>query len=203
MYAGSHGAFRGPMHCATTTLRERGIIGLYRGGASWVLFAGPRSAVRFGTFDTLTTLSAQRDLPARLGPSAVDTANGFMAGIVEAALCQTPNQVIAIKMVHDAAPRGPKRYQGLVHAMQCIAQEHGLRGFFQGMGPAVLKGAVTNSIRFFGYGWLKRLIQSDHEAEHGAGSAPHSPPGNRCSLVGALAPCLLSRASQSTLSRPT
>ena len=32
----------------------------------------------------------------------MDMVNGMLAGAVEAVLCQTPNQVIAIKMIHDA-----------------------------------------------------------------------------------------------------
>ena len=31
------------------------------------------------------------------------------AGIVEAVLCQTPSQVIGIKLIHDQSPRGPKQ----------------------------------------------------------------------------------------------
>jgi len=173
LFAGE-GGFRGPLHCTSVTLREHGIMGLDRGGASWVMFAGPRSAVRFGTFDTLSRFAASRDLPERIGQSAVDTANGFMAGIVEAALCQTPNQVIAIKMVHDSAPRGPKRYTGFAHAVSCIAREEGLGGFFQGVGPAVLKGAVTNSIRFVGYGHIKRWMQQGAHEQDGA-PAPLAP----------------------------
>ena len=160
MHAGAD-AYRGPFDVAARTVRERGVIGLYRGGASWVLFAGPRSAVRFGTFDALSGVSRSRDLPARFGQSTVDTAAGFLAGIVEAALCQTPNQVISIKMTHDASPRGPNQYQGMVHAIGCMYRADGLLGFYAGLGPAVLKGAVTNSIRFLGFGRLKRLIQGE------------------------------------------
>ena len=79
----------------------------------------------------------------RFGQATVDTVNGFAAGIVEAALCQTPNQVIAIKMIHDQSPRGPKRYSGLAHAVACMYRESGVLGFYQGLGPAVAKGAAT------------------------------------------------------------
>ena len=160
LYAGAD-AYKGAMDCAVKTVRERGPLGLYRGGLSWILFGGPRSAVRFATFDALSSASAQHDLPSRVGQSAVDTANGFAAGIVEAALCQTPNQVIAIKMIHDQSPRGPKRYRGLAHAVASMYREAGVLGFYQGVGPAVAKGAATNAIRFLFYGRLKRLVQGD------------------------------------------
>jgi len=166
--------FSGPLDCAAKTVRERGVLGLYRGGASWVVFAGPRSAVRFATFDALSGLSRQRGLPERFGQSTVDTANGFMAGIVEAALCQTPNQVIAIKMIHDQSPGGPRQDQGFVHAVGSMWRADGVGGFFQGIGPAVLKGAVTNSIRFLGFGRIKHLIQGDPTPD-GAPPPPLAP----------------------------
>ena len=54
------------------------------------------------------------------------------AGVGEAALCQTPNQNIQVKMVHDSSPRGPKAYRGLLHAVPRIYGEFGFaKGFFQ------------------------------------------------------------------------
>lgn len=173
LFAGAD-KYRNSFHCASVTLRERGVLGLYRGGASWFLFAGPRSAVRFGTFEFLSKQTAQRGLPESYGKATVDTANGFAAGIVEAALCQTPNQVLAIKLIHDQSPRGPKQYSGLAHVSRHIWQEHGLGGFFQGLSPAIAKGAATNAIRFFGYGHLKRLMQGPPRAD-GAPPPPLTP----------------------------
>lgn len=79
--------------------------------------------------------------------------------VVEAALCQTPNQVLAIKLIHDQSPRGPKQYTGLLHVSRHILSESGVGGFFQGLAPAVAKGAATNAIRFLGFGELKRAMQ--------------------------------------------
>ena len=158
LFAGAD-RYRNAFHCAAVTVRTHGLLGLYRGGASWFVFAGPRSAVRFGTFEALSGAAARQGLPERHGRSAVDTANGFLAGIVEAALCQTPNQVMAIKMIHDQSPRGPKQYTGLAHVVASIWRADGLGGFFQGVGPAVAKGAATNAIRFLGYGQIKRWMQ--------------------------------------------
>ena len=164
LFAGAD-RYRSSLHCASVTVRERGLLGLYRGGASWFLFAGPRSAVRFGAFDALSGAASRRGLPEQYGPSVVDTANGFLAGITEAMLCQTPNQVIAIKMIHDQSPRGPKQYTGLAHCVASIWRGEGFVGFFQGVGPAVAKGAATNAVRFLGFGQLKRLIQGSPAAD--------------------------------------
>lgn len=158
LFAGAD-KYRSTWHCTVDTVQKYGFRGLYTGGQSWALFAGPRSAVRFFTFDTLSSVSVDNGLPQRFGKASVDTVNGFVAGIMEAALCQTPNQVIGIKMIHDQSPRGPKHYSGIAHCMASMWRTDGLPGFFQGMGPAVLKGATTNAIRFLGYGQIKRAIQ--------------------------------------------
>ena len=158
LFAGAE-KYKSAWHCATTTVRRDGFFGLYRGGASWILFAGPRSAVRFGAFEALSGASERGQLPDRFGKPAMDMVNGMLAGAVEAVLCQTPNQVIAIKMIHDASPRGPRRYKGLVHAVGTMWRENGFLGFYQGVVPAVVKGASTNLIRFPVYGMLKRLVQ--------------------------------------------
>ena len=43
LFAGE-GRYRSVWHCVRETVRQDGFLGLYRGGASWILFAGPRSA---------------------------------------------------------------------------------------------------------------------------------------------------------------
>lgn len=103
----------------------------------------------------------------------MDMVNGMLAGATEGVLCQTPNQVIAIKMIHDASPRGPRRYKGLIHAVATMWRENGFLGFYQGVVPAVVKGAATNLIRFPVYGMLKRIVQgSDRDS---AGAVPLTP----------------------------
>jgi solute carrier family 25 citrate transporter 1 len=176
--------YRGSIDCVVRTVKQHGLAGLYRGGMSWVVFAGPRSAVRFGVFEALSAASREHGLPALYGAAAVDTTNGFFAGLFEAALCQTPNQVIAIKMIHDQAPGGPHQYRiwqpmagvrtAFPHTVASIWRAERLLGFFQGVGPATLKGAVTNAIRFLGYGAIKRVLQGEPAAD-GAPAAPLAP----------------------------
>ena len=69
-------------------------------------------------------------------------------------LGQTPNQSIQIKLLHDASPAVEvKRYSHLPFLRACaaIARYHGPLSFYDGLGPAVAKGALTNSVRFVGY----------------------------------------------------
>ena len=86
---------------------------------------------------------------------------GLGAGACEAALCQTPNQSIQIKLLHDASPAvSVKQYSHLPFFRACaaIARTHGVLSFYDGLGPAVAKGALTNSVRFVGYKGITRQL---------------------------------------------
>ena len=122
--------FTSPLHCAAHTVRTRGVRGLYTGFAPFIVFAGPRSAIRFFAFEQLSAASRRAGVEAR-NHAASDTACGFGAGLCEAALAQTPNQAISTKMLHDASPAGSQRYRSFFHATRSIYAEHGFwRGFF-------------------------------------------------------------------------
>jgi len=119
---------------------QHGPLGLYQGGASWLVAAGPRAAVRFGSFGALSDSAAGQALRERHGRAVSDLAAGLVSGALEAALVQTPNQAVQVKMVHDQSPQGPQRYRSLPHAVRSIHREFGfVKGFLEGMGPTVLK----------------------------------------------------------------
>jgi solute carrier family 25 citrate transporter 1 len=166
-------SFRGPIHCALYTLRTHGPLGLYVGFSSFVAFAGPRSAIRWGAYETLRSTAGASPWARRQRASQVEAACGLGAGVAEAALGQTPSQAIATKMLHDASPAGPKRLRGLWHAVHTIYSEHGVRrGFFCGLQPSVIKGGATNCIRFPVYGALKRLLGGDDPSQPAAPLSP-------------------------------
>ena len=164
--------FTSPLHCAAHTVRTRGVRGLYTGFAPFIVFAGPRSAIRFFAFEQLSAASRRAGVEAR-NHAASDTACGFGAGLCEAALAQTPNQAISTKMLHDASPAGSQRYRSFLHATRSIYAEHGFwRGFFCGLEPAVIKGAATNCIRFPTFGAIKRSMQRRDGADPAAPLPP-------------------------------
>jgi solute carrier family 25 citrate transporter 1 len=148
----------GAVHCFRETVKTRGLRGLYSGCAPWFLFAGPRSAVRFAAFDFLSEDASKT--------ASWDFLCGLGAGACEAALCQTPNQSIQIKLLHDASPAVVvKRYSHFPfpRAVAAIARHHGVRSFYDGLYPAVAKGALTNCVRFVGY---KGLLRAAGKEEH-------------------------------------
>eukprot|EP00964_Phaeocystis_antarctica_P123133 scaffold86790_cov73-Phaeocystis_antarctica.AAC.5 len=113
--------YTGTLDCIRRTVRgQHGPLGLYQGGASWLVAAGPRAAVRFGSFGALSDSAAGQALRERHGRAVSDLAAGLFSGALEAALVQTPNQAIQVKMVHDQSPQGPQRYRSLLHAVSLL-----------------------------------------------------------------------------------
>ena len=117
LYAGSD-KFAGPLDCFARTLRTTGVLGLYNGGQSFFLFSPMRALVRFNTFEQLRdTKASQRLRQTSHGKRTSDLLCGVGAGVADAVLCQTPSNQIQVKMVHDRAPKGPRRYRSFVHAV--------------------------------------------------------------------------------------
>ena len=157
--AGTGSGYNGAIHCFRQTIKTNGLRGLYSGCAPWFAFAGPRSAVRFAAFEFLS-----KDAPKTSG---FDFLCGLGAGACEAALCQTPNQSIQIKLLHDASPAVvEKRYSHLPFFRACvaIARHHGIMAFYDGLYPAVAKGALTNCVRFVGYKGILRASGREENA---------------------------------------
>lgn len=189
--AGRIELYRGPLHCAALTVREHGFRGLYRGFDGWVVFAGPRHASRFATYEA--TMSAAKRLGVRGEQqlALADTVCGFLSGMVEAALVQTPNQAVSVKMLHDQSPAGLQQYRGMnfFQAARAIHTEHGfVRGFYCGLEPAVIKGASTNCIRFPVFNAIKRWFQRDDaRGSDGATAASRPLPVRQSLAAGAFA----------------
>ena len=111
LYAGSS-AYTGPLDVVQRTFRTAGLLGLYSGGASFVIFSPLRAVVRFTTFERLRITARSQQLRETPGGKRLsDLGCGVLAGAADGALCQTPSNAIAVKMVHDQSPRGPRQYR--------------------------------------------------------------------------------------------
>ncbi|GAB5035288.1 tricarboxylate transport mitochondrial [Nannochloropsis oceanica] len=154
--------FTGPLDCVRYTLRTKGPFGLYKGLMPWLVFAFPRSAVRFSTYEyashALQNGWGHNDGGGKKDPLLTMTA-GTLAGAMEFLTVGTPMQCIQIKMAQDSYSLKP-RFAGFADAVVGIVRMEGFwGGLYAGTGPTVLKGALNNCIRFSTYSELKHLYQ--------------------------------------------
>ncbi|XP_048374853.1 tricarboxylate transport protein, mitochondrial-like [Sphaerodactylus townsendi] len=137
--------YRGIGHCVRLTVQDHGFRGLYRGLSSLLYGSIPKSAVRFGVFEFLSSYA--KDSNGKLD-SKKSLFCGLGAGVAEAVVVVCPMETVKVKFIHDQGSPNPK-YRGFFHGVREIVQEQGLRGTYQGLTATVLKQGSNQAIRFF------------------------------------------------------
>jgi len=77
-------AFSGPVDCVRYTLRTKGPSGLYKGLTPWLVFAFPRSAVRFSTYE-YASHALHSGLNSNAGTKKLDPLLAMTAGTLAGA----------------------------------------------------------------------------------------------------------------------
>ncbi|KAG8310451.1 putative tricarboxylate transport protein, mitochondrial [Homalodisca vitripennis] len=136
--------YTGIVDCVKKTVSSHGVLGLYRGLSVLIYGSIPKSAVRFGAFETLKSRSL--DEKGNLSPTA-RVYCGLGAGVCEAIFAVTPMETIKVKFINDQRSSNP-RFQGLFHGVSLIMKEQGFRGLYQGLTATILKQGSNQAIRF-------------------------------------------------------
>lgn len=143
--SGGQRQYNGIIDCARKTIRNHGVLGLYRGLSVLVYGSIPKSAVRFGTFEELK----KRNVDANGNLSPINRMLcGLGAGICEAIFAVTPMETVKVKFIHDQNSPNPK-FRGFFHGVREIVRSQGLRGTYQGLTATCLKQGSNQAIRFF------------------------------------------------------
>ncbi|XP_048199410.1 tricarboxylate transport protein, mitochondrial [Perognathus longimembris pacificus] len=150
--------YRGIVDCVRQTVRDHGVLGLYRGLSSLLYGSIPKAAVRFGMFEFLS--NQMRDSQGRLD-STRGLLCGLGAGVAEAVVIVCPMETIKVKFIHDQNSPNPK-YRGFFHGVREIVREQGLKGTYQGLTATVLKQGSNQAIRFFVMTSLRNWYRGDN-----------------------------------------
>ncbi|CAL1300405.1 unnamed protein product [Larinioides sclopetarius] len=127
------------------TVKSHGVKGLYRGLSVLIYGSVPKSAVRFGTFESLKKKSV--DEKGNLAPSK-RLLCGLGAGVAEAIFAVTPMETVKVKFIDDQQSANPK-YRGFFHGVREIIKQQGIRGVYQGATATIMKQGSNQAIRFF------------------------------------------------------
>ncbi|XP_047136736.1 tricarboxylate transport protein B, mitochondrial isoform X1 [Hydra vulgaris] len=156
--------YTGILNCISTTIKNHGFFGLYRGLSSLLYGSIPKSSVRFSTYEFLRNRMA--DSHGKLTHSATLMC-GLGAGVAEAVLVVCPMETIKVKFIHDQTQPNPK-YKGFFSGVYTIIKTEGLHGTYRGLTATVLKQGSNQAIRFFVFNNLKSYFQGDdHTKEIG------------------------------------
>uniref|UniRef100_A0A1B6BX60 Citrate transport protein n=1 Tax=Clastoptera arizonana TaxID=38151 RepID=A0A1B6BX60_9HEMI len=131
--------------CIKKTVKSHGFFGLYRGLSVLLYGSIPKSAVRFGAFESFKKKAV--DEKGNLSPTARILC-GLGAGVCEAIFAVTPMETVKVKFINDQRSANPK-YKGFFHGVGMIIKEQGFRGVYQGVTATIMKQGSNQAIRFF------------------------------------------------------
>lgn len=149
--SGAGKQYEGIWDCVTKTVKGRGFLGLYRGLSVLLYGSIPKSAVRFGAFESVKQQLVDEN--GQLTPQKRLLA-GLCAGICEAIFAVTPMETVKVKFINDQRSASP-RFRGFFHGVGIIVKEHGFKGVYQGLVPTMMKQGSNQAIRFFTVETLK------------------------------------------------
>ncbi|XP_075214867.1 putative tricarboxylate transport protein, mitochondrial [Lycorma delicatula] len=137
--------YTGFMDVVKQTVKNKGVLGLYRGLSVLITFSMPKTGIRFGTFETLKSyaIDEKGNLNAKNRVLC-----GLGAGISEAIFAVTPMETIKVKFIHDQRQPNPK-YKGLINGISTILKEEGFKGVYQGVSATIIKQGSNQAIRFY------------------------------------------------------
>ncbi|TQE11124.1 hypothetical protein C1H46_003130 [Malus baccata] len=154
--------FKGMVDCITRTVREEGILSLWRGNGSSVLRYYPSVALNFSLKDLYRNLlrtGHSQDGHFLAGPSA-----NFIAGA--AAGCTTliiiyPLDIAHTRLAADIGRTEVRQFQGIYHFLSTIRQKDGIKGIYRGL-PASLQGMIIHrGLYFGGFDTMKEILSED------------------------------------------
>ncbi|XP_049284999.1 putative tricarboxylate transport protein, mitochondrial [Anopheles funestus] len=149
--------YNGIMDCVKKTVKTNGVLGLYRGLSVLLYGSIPKSAVRFGAFESLKGRLMEPN--GQLSTSGKLLA-GLGAGVAEAILAVTPMETVKVKFINDQRSATPK-YKGFFHGVGMIVRQEGLSGVYKGLTATILKQGSNQAIRFYVMESLKDVYKGD------------------------------------------
>jgi solute carrier family 25 citrate transporter 1 len=134
--------YKGPVHCASTIVREEGVRGLWAGVSPTIARNGTNQAVMFSAKNYCDKLLWKK----REGDGATllpwqSMVSGFLAGFA-GPLATGPFDVVKTRLMAQtraALPGGELHYKGMVHAITHIHAEEGLFALWKGLLPRLMR----------------------------------------------------------------
>lgn len=159
--------FKGMFDCILRTVREEGILSLWRGNGSSVLRYYPSVALNFSLKDLYRSMLRDGGTYGDNSLLSGATAN-FAAGA--AAGCTTlvlvyPLDIAHTRLAADIGKTEVRQFRGIYHFLATIFHKDGIRGIYRGL-PASLQGMVVHrGLYFGGFDTMKEILSQEPKPE--------------------------------------
>ncbi|KAJ4959590.1 hypothetical protein NE237_026701 [Protea cynaroides] len=163
---GGHRRFRGMVDCIVRTVREEGILSLWRGHGSSVIRYYPSVALNFSLKDLYRNMLRSGNFQDDLLMSGAFA--NFMAGA--AAGCTTlmiiyPLDIAHTRLAADVGKTEARQFRGIWHFLSTIRRKDGIKGIYGGL-PASLHGMIIHrGIYFGGFDTVKEIMSEESKPD--------------------------------------
>ncbi|XP_040291614.1 mitochondrial thiamine pyrophosphate carrier [Bufo bufo] len=158
--------YRTLRYAVVTMYRTEGVFTFYRGLFPTLLAVFPYAGLQFSSYNLLQRiwnwlLLSNRDKRDKLKSLLCGSGAGVISKTVTYPLDLFKKRLQVGGFEQARAAFGEVRtYQGLVDCACRIQKEEGLRGFYKGLSPSLLKAAVSTGLTFFSYEMFCSMFRS-------------------------------------------
>ena len=137
--------YTGTFDCVNKIFKQYGIRGIYQGFSATLFREIPAYAVYFGVYESLMARSEKKYGQRKNIPLANVMSFGAMSGFF-LWLCTFPNDVVKSCMQADSLDK--RKYPTIISSIATINRESGIKGFFKGLSPCLMRSAPINAATF-------------------------------------------------------
>ncbi|XP_015884417.3 probable ADP,ATP carrier protein At5g56450 [Ziziphus jujuba] len=164
--AGGRRRFQGMFDCILRTVKEEGILSLWRGNGSSVLRYYPSVALNFSLKDLYRNMLRSGNLQESnfLSGASANFIAGAAAGCTTLVLIY-PLDIAHTRLAADIGRTDVRQFRGIYHFLATIFEKDGFRGIYRGL-PASLQGMVVHrGLYFGGFDTMKEILSEESETE--------------------------------------
>ncbi|XP_067684162.1 mitochondrial carnitine/acylcarnitine carrier protein-like [Haliotis asinina] len=160
--------YKGTFDCALKTIRQEGVLGLYKGMAAPITGVAPIFAICFYGYGIGKTL--QQKTPGEQ-LSHIQTFNaGMIAGVMTTVIMAPGERIKCLLQIQQAAG-GEAKYKGPIDCMRQLYKESGIRGVYRGTFATLCRDVPATGMYFMSYEWLKRVLTPEGKTTSDLGAA--------------------------------
>lgn len=138
--AGEPPMYTGTLDCATKTIRNEGVKGLYKGMSAPLTGVAPIFAMCFAGYAVGKRLQ-QRGEDAKLTYSQIFVAGSF-SGLFSTFIMAPGERIKVLLQTQTPGPNGEKKYTGMIDCAKKLYKEGGVRSVFKGSCATMLRGKL-------------------------------------------------------------
>jgi solute carrier family 25 citrate transporter 1 len=155
--------YRNAAHACFTVIKEEGVSALYRGVSLTALRQGTNQAANFTAYTELKEMLQQRqDDPSAPLPSWQTSIIGLISGAV-GPFSNAPIDTIKTRLQRTPAEPGQTAMGRITMIATQMWKQEGIRAFWMGITPRVMRVAPGQAVTFAVYEYLKRILEKGRE----------------------------------------